>query len=307
MEELEFSRELVKILDKPTLQKALKRAGSKGFTVQGFDKNVWKAPTMKVNSSLDKRKRGGKYQYQILLECLASLEEDSTEIELARKWLNNVEEREEAEKKLIEIRDSKKDKESIETNETKEVISGGVDEKNNKNVDVISQQKKRIDKLKRALQENRVLADNYKRELDNLQKEKTKLEKRYKEEQEKNEKLIEDIKELEKEIDGYQRQLSQKDEDIDYYKRKFEKLPHVICFCAKKIDVEMFPQYYIQQVREWKNEFVDEIEWKKYQKIWIVESDFSYSEVTNIKKMANGKVVLARNLKSLMEKVGGNK
>ncbi len=279
MEELEFSRELVKILDKPTLQKALKRAGSKGFTVQGFDKNVWKAPTMKVNSSLDKRKRGGKYQYQILLECLASLEEDSTEIELARKWLNNVEEREEAEKKLIEIRDSKKDKESIETNETKEVISGGVDEKNNKNVDVISQQKKRIDKLKKG----------------------------YKEEQEKNEKLIEDIKELEKEIDGYQRQLSQKDEDIDYYKRKFEKLPHVICFCAKKIDVEMFPQYYIQQVREWKNEFVDEIEWKKYQKIWIVESDFSYSEVTNIKKMANGKVVLARNLKSLMEKVGGNK
>lgn len=307
MEELEFSRELVKILDKSILQKVLKRAGSQGFTVQGFDKNVWKAPAMKVNSSLGKRKRGGKYQYQILLESLASLEEDSAEIELARKWLMNGEKRVEAEKKLVEVRDSKQVKEIAESNEIKEVISSVIDEKNNENIDVISQHKKRIEKLKKTLQEHRALADRYKKEIGDLQKEKTKLEKRFKEEQEKNEKLIEDINEFEKRIDGYQKQLYQKDEDINYYKKKFEKLPHVICFCAKKIDIEMFPLYNIEQVREWRNEFVDEIEWKGYQKIWIVESDFNYSEVVEIKKMAKGKVVAARNLKSLMEKVGGDK
>ncbi len=307
MEELEFTRELVKILDKSILQKALKRASSQGFTVQGFDKNVWKAPAMMVNSSLEKRKRRGKYQYQILLGCLANLEEDNVEIEIARKWLKNGDGRAEAEKKLLEVRDSKQVEKSAETNENKEVIFSGTDEKDNKNVDVISQQKKRIDKLKKEIQEFRALANKYKKETEYLQKEKTKLEKEFKGEQEKNGILIEDIKKLEKQIDGYQQQLFQKDEEINYFKRKFEKLPHVLCFSKKKLDIEMFPMYNIKQVKEWKNEFEKEIEWKEYQKVWILESDFSYPEVLNIKKMANGEVVRAHNLRSLIDKVGGNK
>ena len=73
----------------------------------------------------------------------------------------------------------------------------------------------------------------------------------------------------------------------------------------KKIDNEIFPFQNIEQIREWKNKFIDEIEWKRYKEVWIVESDFSYPEVRNIKKMASGKVVCARNLKSLIGKVGG--
>lgn len=310
MEELEFSRELVKISDKSILEKALKKAGSQGFTVQGFDKNVWKAPAAKVNSSLEKRKRGGKYQCRILLECLAGLQEEHIEIELARKWLENDEERAEAEKKLLEIVLYKKAEKNIETTEMKEVISNDSDgkhEKNEKNIEIMSQQKKRIDKLQKTLQDLRIVADNYKKEMETLHKERKKLTQKYEEEQKKNERFLENIEELKMQIGDYQQQLSQKNELINYYKRKFEKVPHVACFSKKRIDIEIFPLHNIEQIKEWKNDFENEIEWKSYQEIWIVESDFSYPEVINIKRMANGKVVCARNLKSLIEKVGGIK
>lgn len=311
MEELEFSRELVKISDKSTLQKALKKAGAQGFKVQGFEKNVWKAPVVMINSSLERRKRGGKYQCRIILECLAGLEEENIECELARKWLKNGEERVEAEKKLLETalyREAEKNTDENMTNvEIKKVISNDSDGKSDKNTEMLSRQKERINKLQKTIQDLRIAADNYKKEIETLDKERKRLIRKYEEQQKRNEGLIENIEKLEMQIGDYQQQLSQKDEEINYYKQKFEKAPHIVCFSKKKIDVEIFPLHNIEQIKEWKNEFINEIKWKDYQEIWIVESDFSYPEVLSIKKMTNGKVVCARNLKSLIEKVGGVK
>lgn len=305
MEELEFSRELVKMVDKAILQKALKKAGTQGFRVQGFDKSVWKAPVAMVNVALARRERGGKYQCRILLECLAELEEESVETNLARKWLKDGGERDEAEKKLLEAVSYKQVEKNTGISEIKEVITNNTDEKKDKNDNVVSQQQKRIKKLQITIQDLRISADNYKREIEYLQREKTKLEKRCKEEQKKNEKLVEDNERLEMKIDEYQQQLFQKNEDINHYKKIFEKVPKIVCFSKKKIDNEIFPFQNIEQIREWKKDFVDEIEWKRYQEVWIVESDFSYPEVMNIKKMASSKVVCACNLKSLIRKVGG--
>ncbi len=307
MEELEFSRELVKISDKSILQKALKKAGAQGFRVQGFDKNVWKAPVVMVNSSLEKRKRGGKYQCRIILECLAGLEEGNIESELARKWLKNGEERVEAEKKLLETALYREAEENTANVEIEKAISNDSDGKNDKNIEMLSQQKERINKLQKTIQDLRITADNYKKEIETLHKERKKLTRKYEEQQKRNEELTENIEKLKIQIGEYQQQLSLKDEEINYYKQRFEKAPHIVCFSKKKIDIEIFPLHNIDQIKEWKNEFINEIKWKDYQEIWIIESDFSYPEVLSIKKMSNGKVVCARNLKSLIEKVGGVK
>lgn len=310
MEELEFSRELVKLLDKHILQKALKKAGTQGFTVQGFDKNVWRAPVTMVNAALERKKRGGKYQYRIFLECVAELEEDNAEIDLARKWLKNGEERAEAEKNLLEHMSYKQEGKNVKVDKLEEIITKDTREKNGKNkenVDVIIKQQERIRKLQNTVQELRISADNYKNEIEHLQKKSNKLEKRYEEEQIKNNELLEKVERLENQIVEYQQLLVQKEEKINYYKGILEKAPKIVCFSKKKIDNELFPFKKIEQVCEWKNEFVDEIEWEKYQEVWIVESDFSYPEVMKIREKSNRKVVCARNVKSLIEKVGGIK
>ena len=71
MEELEFAKELIKIIDTTILQRTLKKAATKGFSVQGFNKNVWTAPITLIIGALDKKRRGGNYQYRIFLESLA--------------------------------------------------------------------------------------------------------------------------------------------------------------------------------------------------------------------------------------------
>lgn len=129
MEDLEFSRELVKTLDKHILQKTLKKAVTQGFTIQGFNKNVWMAPATIVNAALEKRKRGGKYQYTIFLECLAGLKEDNVGITLAKQWLKNGEERAEAEKKILEFMSYKQEEKNMKVDETEEVVSNDTEEK----------------------------------------------------------------------------------------------------------------------------------------------------------------------------------
>lgn len=307
MEELEFSRGLVKILDKHILQMTLKKAVAQGFTVQGFNKNVWMAPITMVNAALERRKRGGKYQYKIFLECLADLEEDNVEIKLAKKWLKNGEERAEAEKKLLELMSYRREEKNIKIDEFKEVVLNDTSEKNSENVEVIIQQQERIRKLQNTVQEFRISTDNHKKEIEQLHKKSNKLERIYEEERIKNNKLKEEIERLEKQIGIYQQHLVQQEEKINYYKRIFEKAPKVICFSKKKIDNEIFPFQKIEQKNEWRNEFADKIDWQTYREVWIVESDFSYPEVISIKKMADGKVICARNLKSLIAKVGGIK
>lgn len=308
MEELEFSRELVKILDKYILQKTLRKAAAQGFTVQGFNKNVWLAPAMVVSSALERRKRGGKYQYKIFLECLAGLEGDNMESNLARKWLKNGEEREEAEKQLLEIKADKRIEGERKVARLKEVVSNDTEEKEGHSADVVSQQQQRehIRKLKDTIQEYKILADDYKKEIRYLRKEKSKLEKECEEGRRQIGNLLERIEGQQKQINKYHQELKTKEEEINYYKRIFEKMPGIICFAKRKVDNEMFPFHKIEQVSEWRNEFLDEVDWNKYQEVWIVESDFSYPEVLKIKKMAKGKIVCARNLKSLIGKAGGH-
>lgn len=304
MDELEFTIELVKVLDKHILEKTLKRAGTRGFTVQGFNKNVWLAPAAIVIASLEREKWGGKKnKCMVFLEALIGLDEDNEGIYLARKWLKEDEDRVEAERELFELKAYKQAQRDMKEDERKAGIfkENAQEERNEKNtVELMQKQQERIRKLQNDKQEFRISKDNYKKEIEHLKKENRKLEKQCEEEHKK-------VEGLEEQIRRYIQQLAQKEEEINYYKKVFEKLPLILCFSKRKIEKGMFPLQKIEQISVWRNELVDEIEWKKFKEVWIIESDFSFPEVMEIRKMANGNVTCVRNMKSLIEKVGGIK
>lgn len=77
MGELEFAKRVLKLLDASTLQVVIKRAAMNGFTVQGFNKNIWLAPKTIIGASLGKKKNG-KFQSSIFLEAVSGLDENQS-------------------------------------------------------------------------------------------------------------------------------------------------------------------------------------------------------------------------------------
>lgn len=151
----------------------------------------------------------------------------------------------------------------------------------------------------------RIGVDNSQKEILRLQKEKGKLEKQIEENECKNSELKdeighlkEDIKKLERELDLY------KQKNLDY-QEIFKKAPKVICFSKKDINKDNFPFYNVDQLKQWSDECEETIKKNAYKEIWIIETDFSYSEVVKMKQLPCEKIVLKSNIKTLIEKVGG--
>ena len=109
MGEIDFSKKIIKILNANILQMIIKKAVTKGFTVQGFAKNVWLAPETLICAALE-RKRKGKYQSSIFLEALSEIEVDDEVIHLGKKWLQDKDARDEIEEKIQRIEQEKTEK-----------------------------------------------------------------------------------------------------------------------------------------------------------------------------------------------------
>ena len=307
MEELEFSQRIVKILKGKALQDTLRKAGTQGFIVSGFAKNVSKAPPAILAAAMTKGKRGKGSQSGIFLKCLSELDEDILESKLAQKWLAGGESREEAERELKDIETSVLDKQKQNENVQDIIeIEDSIKKDNKDDVQVIKKQQERIKKLQATIQSYKIANDNYKKEIEQLKRENIKLETKNAEDL-RNELLMKDIiKKLKNEIHEQQQQLAKMGTEIEKYKNMYENALRVLCFSKKEIDEEMFPCYNIEWISEWNNDYVKTIDWIKYREVWIAESDFSYSETKIIKNMAKGKVIIARNTNMLIARVGGN-
>ena len=306
MEELEFSQRIVKILTGKALQDTLRKAGTQGFTVPGFAKNVCQAPPSILAAAMTKRKCGKGFQSGIFLKCLSELDEDIMESKLAQKWFAGGASREEAERELKDIETSVLEKQKQNENVQNIIeIEASIKTDNKDDTQVIKKQQERIKKLQATIQSYKIANDNYKKEIEQLKRENIKLGTKNAEEL-RNKTLMENIiEELNNEIHE-QQQLAKMGTEIEKYKNMYENAPRVLCFSKKEIDEEVFPFYNIEWIGEWNNDYVKTIDWIKYREIWIAESDFSYSETKTIKSMAKGKVIIARNTNMLIAKVGGN-
>lgn len=307
MEELEFSQRIVKILTGKTLQNTLKKAGTQGFTVSGFTKNIYQAPPSILAAAMTKKKRGNGFQSGIFLQCLSELDEDILESKLAQKWLEGGTSREEAESKLKDIETSllKKQKQNENVQdiiETKD--SNQTDHKDD--TQVIKKQQERIKKLQDTIQGYKITNDNYKKEIEQLKRKNNRLETKNAEELRNRTSMEHIIEELKSEIREQKQQIAKMETEIEEYKNMHKNAPKVLCFSRKEIDEKMFPFYNIEWISVWNNDYIKIIDWIKYHEVWIAENDFSYSETKTIKNMAKGKVITAHNTNMLTAKIGGN-
>lgn len=316
MGELEFAEEILNILDTDLLQMTIKKAAAKGFTVPGFSKNVWLAPKKLMCGALGKKIKG-KYQFSIFLEALCGLDQDYEAVCLTKKWMQNGAERLEAEDEIqkIQIHKAKQQKEleprssqenceeaDKESNADAEENERGEEDGSNQNY---MKQQARIKKLQGIIQEFKIKTEDQKKEIGRLQKQNVKLQKQNEEKEECNIELYRQLEALKEEIKQLHHTLKMNEQENLRYQEIFQKAPRVICFSKKMIDKEMFPFYQIEQLRDWKEEYEKEIHWNDYREVWLMETDFNYSDVVKIKKLPCKKFVLCHNVKSLIDKVGG--
>ena len=165
MGEIEFSKKIIKILDTNILQMIIKKAVAKGFTVQGFTKNVWMAPEALICAALERKKKG-KYQSSIFLDALNEIEVDDAIVDLAKKWLMDKEQRSEIEQKIEQIslkKTEKKNKELIieEKNEPEDIEK----EKNEDYEKEIQQLQMKNKKLQNTIQDLRIGGEDYQKEI----------------------------------------------------------------------------------------------------------------------------------------------
>ena len=305
MGEIDFSKKIIKILDKNILQMIIKKAVPKGFTVQGFTKNVCMAPETLICAALERKKKG-KYQSSLFLDALNETETDDEIVNLAKKWLKDKDERDEIERKIEQISIEKTEKKKKEVIiEEKSLQTDIKKEENEKYKKEIQQLQDKNKKLQSTIQDLRIGGDNSQKEILRLQKEKGKLKKQIEENECKNSELKDEIGHLKENIKKLERELDlYKQENLDY-QEIFKKAPKVLCFSKKDINKDNFPFYNVDQLKQWSDECEETIKKNAYKEIWIIETDFSYSEVVKMKQLPCEKIVLKSNIKTLIEKVGG--
>ena len=160
-------------------------------------------------------------------------------------------------------------------------------------------------KLQNTIQDLRIGGEDYQKEILRLQKEKGKLGRQIEEKTCENEKLEEEISSLKENIRKLEDELDQYKQENINYQEIFKRAPKVLCFSKKDINKDIFPFYNIEQLYKWSDAYEETIKGDKYKEIWIIETDFSYSEVMKMKRLPCDKIVLKSNIKSLIEKVGG--
>lgn len=305
MGEIDFSKKIIKILDTNILQMIIKKAVTKGFTVQGFTKNVWMAPEALICAALERKKKG-KYQSSIFLDALNETEIDDVIVDLAKKWLRDKDERDEIEQKIEQISLKKTEKKKNELIIGEKNKSEDIEKQKNEDYErEIQQLQMKNKKLQNTIQDLRMGGEDYQKEILRLQKEKGKIGRQVEEKTYENTKLEDEISSLKENIRKLEHELDLcKQENINY-QEVFKRAPKVLCFSKKDINKDNFPFYNVEQLYKWSDTYEEAIKQEKYKEIWIIETDFSYSEVMKMKRLPCDKIVLKSNIKTLIEKVGG--
>ena len=304
MGEIEFSKRVVKLLDTNTLQIIIRKAVTRGFRVQGFTKNVWLAPDSMLCAALE-RKNKGRYQSSIFLDALDDIDIEDEIIILAKKWIHENDKRNLIEEEIEQIESNqkvKRKKEIIE--EKKDIQVSNIEEKDNREQD-IQQLHTKNKKLKNIIQELRIVSENQQKEITRLQKDNGKLQRQFEEELQINDELRKYIDTLKISIHELEEKVESCELENTNYQEILKKAPKVLCFSKRKISRDNFPFYNIKQLYEWSDEYESTIKWNEYKEIWVIETDFSYSEVIKMKKIQCKRIILSHNIKSLIEKVGG--
>lgn len=308
--ELEFVKELISLLNESDKRNIIKQAAARGFEVHGFSNKPYTAPKNIINSSLMRRNKKNISNYFLILDVINKFPleqaEDKELIKLAKEWINN-----------------EKDRSNIENNIKKHYLdisneyinSNDMDALNNslEGGDLDSQTQNELAEKNTILQtKNKELKEKLKSckiEMDNLRKDFNicmKEEKKHLSEINSLHKLIDEYsiakKELEKQLQenrSYSVDLLSQVEELNYYKDNALK---IACFVKDNQGLQL-NGYNITFFNEWSDQIKEKIDSDSYSEVWYVHEGFNYSYFLEIKKFFKCTIREYISIKKLMNGV----
>lgn len=307
MNELELTRALYLQLAEEEQRLVVKRAAEKGFVVDGFSKNVSKAPPRAVCACMAKRaRRGGKYPYQLVLGAMAErrkINEENIIYNLAGEWMKGEYTHAGVEEYLKNLTHDKKEPDSAAEKSEPEIKLQEQEQNQRQEPDseaeVLKKEIQRLEqelttvkeknkKYKNTIQENKI-------EIDNLQKNILRQEKA-------KDRLFRQIGELEHQIEQIQAQKQEEitrremteqrtialGEQIETLMEQIKELelyrkhaPKLLCIAKTKNKIDI-PGYDIKMVHEWDEMTKDEAVNGGYLEVWLVQKQFPYHLVSEM-------------------------
>lgn len=294
----EFVERILKVLNEQEYERVLKIAASNGFTVNGFSKDITKAPISLVIRELNSRvKKKEQSKTSIIIRALASIPTDKNSgdydkrpIEAGILWKEKIEDKK---IRAIEILEElEKTRQKKEKNEVKnEEISDCKEIRNCENDDQMKQKlREKIKQLQYKLQGLKIENENINKKYTDLAKLYEKINSEKKDIIEERDKQLLNIASIQNDLDN-EKELNKKMKEKITYLSKFEpdKLK-ILCFSKDNIDKQKFSTYEIDTVNWCSSNEIDNIEWSIYDRIWIITKDYTYNDICAISEKSQCKI-----------------
>ncbi len=294
MNELEFVKELIALLNEGDKRNIIKQAVSKGFEVHGFSKTPYNAPKNIINSSLTRRNKKNVSNYFLILDVINKFPleqaEDKTLIEFAKNWINSKDDKERNSIE-IEIKRYCQGTDGIQATDSKNFDDMDVCTDNINNEDetqtefeqknIILQKKNK--ELKEKLKSSKIELDNLRKDLNICMKEERKQLLEIERLQQLAEEYSINKNELEeklKESRNYSVNLLSQVELLSHYKDKALK---IACFVQNSQGLQL-DGYNITFFEQWNKYIKENTDFDSYSEVWYVHEGFNYNCFLEVKK-----------------------
>lgn len=307
VDDLEFCSRLIKILTNEERERSLKIAEADGFVVQGFSKDITRAPVSYIIKALQKQSKKRNAQCIIMITAIAETRSTSfnqistnngefSPLLAAQLWIEKDEEKKERAltilKKIEELRKIEVKEEAIgSASNSKILLEKTALTKDNldfKEENIHLREKLKI--LQFKIQGYKIQIGDFENKIQKLNKDIDKQQKCFKELNEHNVELNKQIMILQNGILEKNCCIEELKEKIMHLEKYEQKAKSVLCFSRKDIVEDEFPQYKITVIHEWQDKYKENISWNNYDSVWIVTKDFPYSDICTISSLCKCEV-----------------
>lgn len=299
MDEIEFARNVAGRLNEKTRESVLQSLQSLGFHIDGF-RSMQKVPVKMLQASLKKPVgRGKQSTASVFLREVKNCTIDDPVIELVNLWFGSEEDKALAEKQII-IKPVEVE------NPQKSVITLNADTKKNNAISkevsiVLEEQRKKNKQLQQKIQRLKKQLEDASNELKTEKKLNEKMSQEMNSLREDNNELVNKSIKYKEELDKYIKCNNDLNDKIMFIDNALRMRPKILCFTKEKISKEYIFMYNIEIHDDLSN--LGKINWKKYNKIFVSESDFPMDKIQMINTLSGKHVDQARNISKIIERI----
>lgn len=312
MNDLEFTKKVIGVLNEAEVQKVLKKAITHGMVIPGFSKNPAKAPKQTIMMSLSQRSKG-EYYYAIILKVMYEFANnefaDNQRFLFVKRWRDNKSEHEKIEEELGQLIEYMKS----ENSETADTTIVAEEDRNVKLKDVERELVKKITVLQERNKKLQASIQRKKIEADNLNKNFQKAQKENEKQKTEINKLEQQIVELEMSREVLRKEIFEKNsciknllEQIEELSKYREHAPKILCFLKTKEEIN-FEGCDVTIADRWDLEVKESLAQVVFDEIWYVHKGFQYGDFIEMKENFTCRIQEFTNAQQLVEYIGGQR